>query len=79
MPSGGPDAGVLLVITLFIVAILASLALALRHLFKDREQSSSKMIRFLTIRIALSVALFAFLILAWWLGWIQPHGLAPAG
>lgn len=69
----------LLVVTVFILAILVSLAFALRHLLNDGGRSAGKMVRFLTLRIALSVALFVLLILAWWLGWIEPHGLAPAG
>ena len=27
----------------------------------------------LTIRVSLSMLLFALLMLAWWLGWIEPH------
>jgi hypothetical protein len=32
------------------------------------------MARALTIRVGLSILLFALLLLAWSLGWIQPHG-----
>lgn len=67
----------MLLLAIFLVAILASLAFALRHLLNDSRDSSARMVKFLTIRIALSVALFALLLLAWWFGWIEPHGLAP--
>lgn len=67
----------LLLLSIFLVAILASLAFALRHLLNDNRESSARMVKFLTIRIALSVALFTLLLLAWWHGWIEPHGLAP--
>lgn len=67
----------LLILAIFLIAILVSLGFALRHLLDSDGDSSGKMVRFLTIRIALSVALFALLILAWWLGWIEPHGLVP--
>jgi hypothetical protein len=33
------------------------------------------MARALTIRISLSLALFALLIIAWYMGLISPHGL----
>jgi hypothetical protein len=63
----------LLVVFVFLVIII-SLGAALRSMSR-RESDSSRMVKALTIRIVLSVALFAFLILAWAFGWIQPHGL----
>ena len=62
----------LLLIVLF-VAIVASLAFGLRYMFKPED--GSKMAKALTVRIAISVALFVFLLVAWLAGWIQPHGL----
>jgi hypothetical protein len=35
---------------------------------------SGKVVRALTRRIALSVLLFAALMIGWKLGWISPHG-----
>jgi hypothetical protein len=32
------------------------------------------MARALTIRVGLSILLFVLLLVAWQLGWIQPHG-----
>jgi Protein of unknown function (DUF2909) len=59
-----------------LVAIFASLGSALRHLSRGAgEQDSRKMARALTIRISLSLALFALLIIAWYMGLISPHGL----
>jgi len=55
------------------IAILVSLGTALFHL--SRGDSDRKMARALTIRIALSLALFALLMLAWWAGIIKPNGL----
>ena len=65
----------LLVIAMF-VAILASLGSALFHL--TRAEDSKKMVRALTVRIALSIGLFVLLMLAWWAGIITPHGLTGA-
>lgn len=55
-------------------AIIASLGSALFHLARGTREDSSKMIRALTIRIALSLALFALLMVAWYAGLIAPHG-----
>jgi O-antigen/teichoic acid export membrane protein len=64
-----------LVVILVLGAILASLGVALYHLASGKGDSG-KLVRSLTVRIALSVALFVLLMLAWWLGLIHPHGLA---
>jgi len=56
-----------------LIAIVASLGTALFHLYGG-EHDSKKMVRALTIRIALSLALFFLLMLAWWAGLISPHG-----
>ena len=58
-----------------LVAIIASLGVALYHLATDRGESK-KLVHSLTVRIALSVVLFLLLMLAWRLGLIHPHGLA---
>ena len=67
-----------LVLIVFI-AIVVSLGSALRHLSRSSsEEDSRKMARALTIRISLSLALLALLIIAWYMGLISPHGLQPA-
>lgn len=63
---------VLVIVTLF--AIVISLGSALFHLSKGKGDSK-KMARALTVRVALSVALFILLMLAWYNGLITPHGL----
>jgi cytochrome bd-type quinol oxidase subunit 2 len=55
-----------------LLAIVLSLGSALLHLVRDKGESQ-KMARALTIRVGLSVLLFVLLMVAWWLGWIQPH------
>jgi Protein of unknown function (DUF2909) len=65
----------LLVIGL-LIAIFVSLGSALRHLSRGGgAEDSRKMARALTIRISLSLALFALLVIAWYLGLISPHAL----
>jgi formate/nitrite transporter FocA (FNT family) len=63
-----------LLVIAVLVAIVASLGTALYHLATGKGDSS-KMVRSLTLRVALSVALFLLLMIAWRLGWIHPHGL----
>jgi hypothetical protein len=63
----------ILVIAAFL-GILVSLGSALYQLTR-RGGDSKKMIRALAIRVGLSVALFLLLMVAWYAGLIQPHGL----
>jgi uncharacterized metal-binding protein len=69
-------------IILFLLLIIASLASAgffmLRKPSNDvptKSNPSRSMVRALTFRIGLSVALFIFVLIAWQLGFIQPTGL----
>jgi hypothetical protein len=64
-----------LLILVSLAAIIASLGFGLFHLSRGRADDSGKMARALTLRIALSLALFVLLMLAWYLGLIAPHGL----
>ncbi len=57
-----------------LIAIVVSLGSGLFHLVNDKGESS-KMVGALTVRIALSVALFVLLFIAWRTGMLQPHGL----
>jgi hypothetical protein len=60
-----------------LVAIVVSLGSALVHLSRGNEVDSRKMARALTVRIALSLALFALLMIAWYVGLISPHDVQP--
>ena len=64
---------ILIVATLF--SIVWSLGTALYHLSKGKRDSSDKMLRALTWRITLSLALFILLLVAGRQGWIAPHAL----
>ncbi len=57
-----------------LIAIVASLASALYHMATGKGDSR-KMLRALTLRVGLSLALFAMLMLAWRMGLIAPHGV----
>ncbi len=56
-----------------LLGIVLSLGSALVHLVRGKGDSK-KMARALTLRVGLSILLFVLLLLAWSLGWIQPHG-----
>lgn len=63
-----------LLVFLCLAGILVSLGSGLFHLSRGRdEEDSRKLARALTVRISLSLALFALLLLAWRLGLIAPH------
>jgi hypothetical protein len=62
------------------IAILGSLGVALFFMMRgDRSGSdaSKKMARALAMRVGLSIALFAIILISWKLGIIQPTGIAP--
>ena len=58
-----------------LAGIIASLGFGLFHLSRGGADDSRKLARALTIRITVSLVLFALLMLAWYLGLISPHGL----
>jgi Protein of unknown function (DUF2909) len=65
-----------LLVVLMLVAIVYNLGAALFSLSRgnrDPVRDSRKMVRSLTWRIGLSVALFVLLFVAWRFGWIHPH------
>jgi hypothetical protein len=63
-----------IVVLLFIVLILASLASALYYLIKDKGQSD-RTVRMLTVRVGLSLTLFLLLMGGYYFGLIPQHGL----
>ena len=65
-----------IIIVLAFIGIVASLASAMYYLVNDRG-NSSRTLRALTVRIGLSVGLFAFLMILIGLGVIEPHWVYP--
>ena len=66
-----------IIVVVILVGIIASLGSALIFLVKDHGQQD-RMLRALSWRIGMSVALFGLLYLLAWLGYITPHGVSPA-
>lgn len=62
------------IIAIAFLFIVYSMGSALFYLSRDKGKNNNT-VRFLTVRIIISVALFLFIILAMKLGWIVPHGL----
>ncbi len=65
-----------LLVVALLLGILASLASGLFFLIRDQGRTK-RTLNSLTLRIALSLALFALLIIGYFNGWIQPHGITP--
>lgn len=68
-----------IIIALALFAIVTALLLAGRAMVKnktDGKQKNKSMVNALTWRIGLSVCLFLFVLLANYMGWIQPTGIA---
>jgi uncharacterized BrkB/YihY/UPF0761 family membrane protein len=62
-----------------LLTVLVSLGLGLYHLSRGTPEDSEKLMRALTVRITVSVLLFALLMLAWYFGLISPHPLQGGG
>jgi uncharacterized BrkB/YihY/UPF0761 family membrane protein len=73
------DRLVWLLVLACLLTVLVSLGLGLYHLSRGTPEDSEKLMRALTVRITVSVLLFALLMLAWYFGLISPHPLQGGG
>lgn len=66
-----------IVVMVLLFAIVGSLGHALSSMssVSAGPERSLRMARALTVRISLSLALFALLLVGFHFGWIQPHGV----
>lgn len=62
---------------ILLIIIIFSLGQGLYYLINDKANNSKRTVKTLSLRIGLSLALFAFMILAGLMGWIEPHSLLP--
>lgn len=72
-----------ILIVIALIAIVASLGAALLYMLRgspseEGEPSGKRMAWALTVRIGVSVLVFVCILIAWKLGYIQPHGI-PLG
>lgn len=63
----------------FLLAIIVSLGAGLYYLMTEREAKSRKVMYALSWRVGLQFALLLFLVFAYFMGWIAPHGVVPTG
>jgi ABC-type amino acid transport system permease subunit len=59
-----------------IIALLVGIVISMAHAMftmTSGPTDSKRMVQALTVRVVLSVTLFAFLMIGWYLGWLQPH------
>ena len=68
-----------LLVVACLLTVLVSLGLGLYHLSRGTPEDSDKLLRALTVRITVSLLLFALLMLAWHFGLISPHPLQGGG
>ena len=69
------------IMVLMLAAVLVALASAGVFMLRkgsDGDPQGKRMARALALRVGLSVALFIFLLLSWYMGWVRPGGL-PVG
>jgi hypothetical protein len=66
-----------IVIVIAFILIVCSLGSALFFMMRDRGRTPN-MMRSLMLRVGLSVALFLFILLANWMGWIHSTGIRMA-
>ena len=62
-------------IVIALLAVVVSLGQAL-FAMASGPQNSARVLKALTVRISISVALFIALMVAWRLGWIEPHSFS---
>ena len=63
-----------IVVAVAFILIIASLGSALVFLMRDKGRSN-RTVHALALRVGFSVLLFVLLLVANWLGWIQPTGI----
>jgi hypothetical protein len=66
-----------IIVIAIIIVILFSLGSALVGMLRGGKGGSDKMFKSLRARISLSVFLFVFLMLASFMGWIEPNNVLP--
>ncbi|SFU28255.1 twin transmembrane helix small protein [Pseudoduganella namucuonensis] len=64
-----------IVVAIAFLLILGSLGSALYHMMRQKDKADPRMARSLGLRVAFSILLFAAILIANQLGYIQPTGI----
>lgn len=67
-----------IIVIVLLLCVLGALAYSFVFLVRD-PSNKKRTLTALKIRVALSVTLVLFLLLAYFMGWIQPHPALPPG
>lgn len=62
-----------IVVLVILGIIVVSLFSGMYYMLHDKG-NSTRMLKALTVRIVISLILFAILMIGYWAGWIHPHG-----
>ncbi len=65
-----------IIIVLLLIGVLVSLSSGMFFLVQDKGETD-RTVKSLTIRVVLSITLFLLLLLGYFTGIIQPHGINP--
>ena len=63
-----------IIVVVLLLAVLGVLMTSMVYLVRD-PSDKKRTLTMLKIRVALSVSLILFILLAYFMGWIHPHGL----
>ena len=61
-------------IAILLGLIVLSLGASLFSVLQDKE-NSNRSVKLLTVRIVLSIVTFVFIVVSFYMGWLEPHGL----
>jgi formate/nitrite transporter FocA (FNT family) len=64
-----------ILVAIAFILILASLGSALYYMMRQKGKNDQRMVRSLALRVGFSIALFALILVANKLGYIQPTGI----
>ena len=70
------ETAVKITIAVLLALIVLSLGASMFSMIKDRE-NTNRTVKLLTVRIVLSIVTFILIFIAFYMGWIRPHGLLP--
>jgi hypothetical protein len=65
------------IVVIALIGVLVALAAAGFFMLRNgrSDKRGPNMARALAVRVGVSIALFAFVLFSYWMGWIQPTGI----